>query len=305
MKGMALAAPARHVPAGRLPRIQGPAVRWLRAARGIALALLLVASPFAVRADTLETIELRYRLADEVIPVLEPLLDPGGAITGMDGVLLVRTNPANLEQIRSAIVELDRRPRQLLVTVGQGTVVADAATSARGRATLGGGDVRVGVNGPPAGDAGAQISVRDQRQQVDLHNQSAVRTLEGSETYITIGQSVPVTTTQMTPGRSGSVISRNTGYRDVASGFYATPRVAGDTVTLTISPRQQRLTGTPRNGVVQSAGASSVVTGRLGEWMPLGAIETVDSAGSSGLLLWGRYTSTSKYTAWVKVDEIP
>jgi type II secretory pathway component GspD/PulD (secretin) len=258
-----------------------------------------------MRADTLETIELRYRLADEVIPVLEPLLDPGGAITGMDGVVLVRTNPANLEQIRRAIVELDRKPRQLLVTVGQGTVAADTLTSATGRATLGGGDVRVGINGPPSDGTGAEISVRDRRQRVDLHDLSSVRTLEGSETYIAIGQSLPVTTTQVIPGRNGPLVSKGNSYREVDSGFYATPRVAGDRVTLSISSRQQHLTGAARDGVVQSAGATSVVSGRLGEWIPLGATASADSGGSSGLLLWGVYTSSSEYAAWVKVDEIP
>ncbi len=256
-------------------------------------------------AQDLQVIELRYRLADDLIPVLEPLLEPGGVLTGMDGTLFVRTSPGNLAQIRQAVAELDRKPRQLLLTVSQGTVATDARTSVTGSATVGGGDVRVGVNGPPAGEAGAEFAVRDMRQKADLQSLGSVRTLEGSETYVSIGQSLPVTTTQVMPGARGPVVSRTADYRNVSSGFYATPRVAGDRVTLEISPRQQRLEDAPRGAVIQTAGASSVVSGRLGEWIALGAVESSDSGGSAGLLVWGRYSSASRYTAWIKVDEIP
>jgi hypothetical protein len=116
---------------------------------------------------------------------------------------------------------------------------------------------------------------------------------------------VPLTTTQVTPGWHGSTVQRTTGYRDVGTGFYATPRVSGDTVTLEISPRQQRLRSTSQGPVVATAGTASIVSGRLGEWIPLGAVRESDSGDVSGLLTWGRYSSGSQYSAWVKVDEVP
>lgn len=277
--------------AGRLAGTLAAALAWL--------------GTVSATAQDLQVIELRYRLADDLIPVLEPLLEPGGVLTGMDGTLFVRTSPGNLAQIRQAVAELDRKPRQLLLTVRQGTVATDAETSVTGRATVGGGDVRVGVNAPPAGEAGAELAVRDRRQDADLQSLGSVRTLEGSETYVSVGQSLPLTTTQVTQGPRGPVVSRTTDYRNVSTGFYATPRVAGDRVTLEISPRQQRLRDAPGGPVVQTSGATSVVNGRLGEWIALGAVESSDAGGSAGLLVWGRYSSASRYTAWIKVDEIP
>jgi len=46
------------------------------------------------------------------------------------------------------------------------------------------------------------------------------------------------------------------------------------------------------------------VSGRLGEWMPLGAVRSSGGGDTSGLLVWGRQTSASEYSAWVKVDEV-
>jgi hypothetical protein len=57
--------------------------------------------------------------------------------------------------------------------------------------------------------------------------------------------------------------------------------------------------------VVATAGTASIVSGRLGEWIPLGAVRESDSGDVSGLLTWGRYSSGSQYSAWVKVDEVP
>ena len=42
----------------------------------------------------------------------------------------------------------------------------------------------------------------------------------------------------------------------------------------------------------------------LGEWIELGAVREAQSGSSSGLLVWGRHTGTSEYSARVKVDEI-
>jgi type II secretory pathway component GspD/PulD (secretin) len=276
----------------------------MRAARSIvALVLTLLAAVAAAR--ELQVIELRYRLAEEIVPIVQPLLEAGGVLTGADRVLFVNTSPANFEQIRQAVEMLDRRPRQLMVTVGQGTVARDEGTDLRGAATVGGGDVQVGVNAPPGNDSGVAVGVRSGSQRADLRNTSSIRTLEGAETYIAVGQLVPLTTTQVVPGQRRPLVYTSTEYRDVSTGFYATVRLRGETVTLEVSPRQQRLRGAATAPVVQTAGLVSTVSGPLGEWIPLGAVQEAGSGDTSGLLVWGRRSAESQYSAWVKVDEVP
>ena len=258
----------------------------------------------AAAAQELAIIELRHRRAEDVIPVVQPLVEPGGVVSGVDDKLLVRTSTANLAQIRAAVDAIDRPQRQLVITVGQGTLTDDGAVRARGAATIGGGDVQVGVNRPPSAQTGVQASVRGASQQSGLRNVSSVRTLEGSETWIAVGQSVPFTTTTVTPGWNGTV-QRSTTFRDVSSGFFATARVNGDRVTLEISPRQQQFRPSGTGGTVQTQGASSVVSGRLGEGMQIGAVRQASSGSEAGLLVWGRQTGSAEYSAWVKVDAIP
>ena len=113
---------------------------------------------------------------------------------------------------------------------------------------------------------------------------------------------MPITSTTVTTGWHPPVAQQSTSYRDVTSGFYATARVSGDLVTLEISSRQQAYR--PRDETIDTKGATSVVTGRLGEWIELGAVREAQSGSSSGLLVWGRHTGSSEYSARVKVDEI-
>ena len=117
-----------------------------RACRRFAVAVIAATAFFAAQAQELQIIELQYRLADEVIPILQPLLEPGGVLTGTDDMLFVRTSPANFAQIQQALAVIDRKPRQLAISVGQGTVSTEGRSAASGSVVVGDGDVRVGVN---------------------------------------------------------------------------------------------------------------------------------------------------------------
>ena len=46
----------------------------------------------------LRVIALKHRLAEEVVPLIRPLLAPGESVTGMDSRLIVRASAPNLAQ---------------------------------------------------------------------------------------------------------------------------------------------------------------------------------------------------------------
>jgi len=276
--------------------------RPIRTGRRFVLLAMAILAGSPARADEMEIIDLHHRRADDIIPIVLPLLESGGALTGADDKLFVRSSPANLAQIREAVAAVDRPQRQLLITVGQGTVAARDGTSVRGSATIGSGDVQVGVNRPPAGESGATVIAGSRSVQTDQQNTSSIRALEGSEAYISVGKSVPFTSSTITTGWYPPVAQQSTSFRDVTTGFYATARVSGDVVTLEISSRQQDYRA--QDETIDTRGATSVVTGRLGEWIELGAVREAQSGSSSGLLVWGRHTGGAEYSARVKVDEI-
>lgn len=284
-----------------------------RTARSTCVSFALLAgtlpAPLVVAADaqaeSLEQIPLHYRMAEELLPVLQPLLPPGSVVTGTGNVLFVRADTATLTQVRDAVTSLDRAPRQLLITVGQATVAEGSGTSLRGAGTIGSGDVQAGVNRPPAPSAGGQVIVRGGTVREDIRNVSSVRALEGYESYVSLGQSRPVTSSTVTGGvHHPPVIAQSTAFRDVQTGFYATPRVSGDRVTLELSPRQQRPTGAGRDAPVTTGSITTTVAGRLGEWLPIGGATGRSGGSDRGLATWETRSELTQYSAWVKVEEV-
>ncbi|MBP6105945.1 MAG: secretin N-terminal domain-containing protein [Steroidobacteraceae bacterium] len=270
---------------------------------GLLTAMRVVATD--VQAESLEQIPLHYRMAEELLPILQPLVPPGSVVTGTGNVLFVRADAATLKQVRDAVASLDRAPRQLLITVGQAMGRQGSGTSVRGSGTIGSGDVQVGVNRPPATNAGGQVVVRNSTAGDDLRNVSSVRALEGHETYVSLGQSRPYTSTTVTGGAYyPPIISQSTGFRDVQTGFYATPRVNGDRVTLEISPQQQRSTGDAHSAPVTAGGITTTVSGKLGEWMQIGGSADSFEVSNTGIVTWGTRSKLTQYSAWVKVDEV-
>src|SRR5258706_4913441 len=79
--------------------------------------LLALVAPVLFAQATLEVISLRHRTADQVIPVVRPLLEPGGALSGQYNQLIVRTSPGNLAQIRAVLDAIDQPARRLTISV--------------------------------------------------------------------------------------------------------------------------------------------------------------------------------------------
>lgn len=279
---------------GLLELIAHRAARMTRYVVAFAACLIAVAS----WAQSLATIELKNRSAEELLPVLQPLLEPGGALSGQGYTLFVRTSTANLAQIRSAVEQLDRKPRQLLVSVRRST----AGEMERERAQISG-TVRTdrgaaSVNERAGARSGGTISGSSNTLQTSGGRVSSVSVLEGSSAFISSGTSVPIVT------MVGGGVGRNrwgaasTQYRDVTDGFLVTPRVSGDTVVLDVEQRADTL----RDGAINTQQVSTQVSGRVGEWVQLGGIDRTSSTSQSGVLSRRHSTSSDSQSVWIKVD---
>jgi hypothetical protein len=282
-----------------------------RAAAWLGLSLATLFAPPVVHSESLEMIQLQHRTAAELLPILQPLWPGDAALGGTGDVLLVRADAATVAQLRAAVASLDRAPRQLVITVGQATGTQGGAASVRGSGTVGSGDVQVGINEPPRPGSGATVTVRNSTASDAVRDVASVRALEGYETYIALGQSRPYTSTTVTEGGGYPPhVTHGTGYRDVQSGFFAIPRLNGDRVSLEISPRQQRVTADDRQAavtgrdLVTSGGITTTVSGRLGEWIEIGGVQTARDANQDGVVSRGARSDLTQYSAWVKVDEV-
>lgn len=246
----------------------------------------------AVLAQSLEIVDLKHRTAQEVIPVLQPLLESGGALSGTDYKLFVRASAANVVQLRQALAEIDRQPRQLLVSVRRAT---QQELQREG----------VGVSGVIGNDkAAVTVHATDESAQRRNAGVASVQVLEGSSAFIATGESVPLVTAIAGSGGRRPWVAGATMYRDLSSGFLVTPRIAGgvsgDRITLDIAQQAERRSD--YSGNVETQQLSTQVSARLGEWMQLGSVNESSNSQRNGVLSRQYATQSDERSIWVKVE---
>ncbi|HEX8988838.1 MAG TPA: hypothetical protein VF816_12840 [Rhodocyclaceae bacterium] len=262
--------------------------------------------------QTLEIVTLHYRTAEQLLPQLLPMLEPGAAMTGTGDKLFVRTSARNLTDLRRVIDQLDRMPRRLVIAVRQG---ASYGGDSRGAEVSGdvslGRNVRIisGSRGEPTGTVeirrGGNIargSAYETRETGRDDVSQQVQTVEGGRAWISIGQSVPLPLRQMVMTPRGPVVSETVVWRDVGTGFYAEPHVSGDWVTLEISPSRD-VPGPAGSADIQRL--STTISGRLGEWIELGGAGRESAHAASGMADYGTRESRDDRRVYVRVTELP
>lgn len=263
--------------------------------------LLLLFSLGAALAQSLEIVTLNHRTAEQVLPHLQPLLEPGAALSGSGDKLFLRASRANRADILKVLAELDRAPRRLMITVRQG--------SRQDREAMGAGASGSVVIGSTSGASGANIrgQVYGTRGGASDSISQQVQTVEGGHAWISVGQSVPVPMRQVVLTPQGAVVSESVVYRDIGSGFYAEPRVAGDTVTLDISPTRDVVENAPGAlpGSARIQRISTTASGRLGEWIALGGSSRETEGEQSGIARYSTRSGRDERQVWLKVDLLP
>lgn len=252
----------------------------------------------AAWAQSLEVIDLKFRTAEEIIPIVQPLLESGAAISGQDYKLFVRTGSANLAQVRAAIAQIDRQPTQLLVSVRQSTQQEIERERTSASASVRSGDNGIAVNEASPGRSGVTVRATDSTSRTSGNSVSSVQVLEGGSAFIAAGSSVPIVTAVAVGGGRRPWLASSTGYRDLSSGFAVTPRVNGEHVILDIEQQAQRVVG----GDIETQRLTTQVSGALGEWIQLGGVNESSASRQTGILRRQYATNSDARTVWVKVD---
>ena len=252
----------------------------------IRFAVLMLLASAALAQNSLEIIGLRHRTAEQVLPSLRPLVEPGGTVSGQGTQLFVRTSPSNLAELRRALDALDRPQRRLLISVR-----FDDAADAMRRGIDAGGRV---------GSRGSEVDIRgqDARSQAAERVEQRVQALEGARAMIYTGESRPVRQQQFIQTPAGVVSQEITVVQEMTSGFEVIPRLAGGTVEVEIAQQQ-------RTGADSYQRAATVARGRLGEWFELGSLAMGGARDERGIASASRSTLGETRRVWIRVDEVP
>jgi hypothetical protein len=276
-------------------RIVGKTMRTLSlfAANTVLLGILVVAS---AQADdrTLTTIPLKHQLPSQVLPVIQPLLGSGSTAAEFNSQLVLNVTDEELAKVRKLLDVIDRQPRELLITV---RTPGSSTTRNRG----------VSVAGSVGNANEVRFGVDDSTSNESSTGQQQVRAVEGMPARISIGVTTPVTSSY-TLANGQRVTSQE--YVPVNQGVNVIARVVNDRVILDIAQQNDQLasrkrvrgasvSGAPR---IQTQSISTQVSGRIGEWIPLGGINQSSAADSRGPGGVSRSSLSEVNTVVIKVE---
>jgi type II secretory pathway component GspD/PulD (secretin) len=263
------------------------------------LGLVLLVS--AVQADSITTLNLTNRSAEEIIPIVKPMLGSNDAITGQGYKIFLRASPQTLAQVKEMIEVLDIAAKTLQISVFQGSTRGLSALGISGGIQVESGDasIDIGTNGNNTGEGGGSINSTNTRMRLQDNPIHQIRVTEGTEAYIETGEQIPYFsgTNWIRPG----VVAGGIEYKDVTTGFYVLPRIHGDNVTLQVSPFKNSRSAT-RGGNIETQNADTTLTGRIGEWLLIGGVTEQLKRSQSGNGSYSSTQSRNNESIWIKAD---
>lgn len=269
----------------------------------IILPLLVPGISIADQNAPLQIIDLNNRPADEIIPVIKPMLKPNDAITGTGFQLFLRTDAKTLEEIMRLLQVMDKAPRNLVIKVRNNldseSKSTDFNTSGNYKVDD---DVSVIVGDRPPKEEGTKVRVNSNRSSTDRDSQHMIRVIEGGQAFIAAGEIRPYEHRTIIKHRYGVSVYDSVDYQDVTSGFYVTPRLSGkDRVSLQVQPHY-RTVNEERSGTIDVQEADTTLDAKLGEWIQIGGIDTDAKSKDSGILSTSRNSSNIRSEIYIKVD---
>lgn len=259
--------------------------------RGALLACIVAIQPSA-GAEEIVTIAVRHRLAEDLAPLIRPLLESGETVVPSGGLLIVKARAERLDDIHSLVEQLDRRAHRLMVTVAQGRGLT--------RESLG-----AGVSGTVGAAPRLHGHLYQTEAQAMGQRTQRVQTLDGQAAMIQVGEQVPLPTQNIVGyGPAGTVVlGQSSQYVDASSGFAVTPRLGSGQVTLDIAPWSNRV-GRRGNGAIDSQSARTTVRTELGQWVELGGQVDTNSQDQGSLGGHAYSTQTQANRIFLRVDDL-
>ncbi len=264
------------------------------------LAMTLTLVWQAHSATEFKIITLQHRFAEELLPVIQPLVGKDGTASAIQNNLIIRANPKNMAEIEQMISVLDTARKNLRITVSRsGNQISENSSAAiSGRKRIGNTTIETSRNQRTIRD-GVTVNIENQRRSSSNSSQQFIQVLEGERAFISVGQSIPYTQEWMNLTRRYAHIRRTTEFITIDTGFSVRPRALGDLIELEVMPRFSQL---GQNGIIDFETLSTVIRARRGEWVDLGSIMQQKDDVSYAILSWQSNDLAFSKQLFIKVE---
>jgi len=229
-------------------------------------------SAFSSRSETV-IIRLKFRVATEVLPVVESMLSQDGKATAdpRTNSLVVTDDEESIRKVHVFLADFDKPDKQVKISVRFEEVDSIEGRSVSTEGRVSGKHWSVGT-GRKRGD-GVDVRLEDRNRCRKGTSEYSIITMSGSAAYILAGKEIPYR-------QRWTYLSRRYGgyvdtvvLRRIETGMEVTPIVMGNRAQIEITPRISHEGRGGRRGVVRFTKASTVLSAPLGRWVTIGGTD--------------------------------
>ncbi|MFC1825452.1 secretin N-terminal domain-containing protein [Thermodesulfobacteriota bacterium] len=248
-----------------------------------------------------EIFKIQFRLAPEVVPMIEPLLSPEGRVSvdRRTNSILVSDSPEAIEKIRSFLTGMDKPVEQVTVRFKfrEENQSDSRELSASGRVS--GDDWSISVGKRPKD--GVSVHARDESRDRSRGFESFIKVVSGSPGYIFVGKDIPFTERWANLCRRYARYGERIVFQRVGTGMEVFPVISGNLVHLDITPIiSEEVKG--RRGVVRFVDASTKLSVPKGKWVTIGGSSGKTNEVIREILSYGSSSGRSDMTFSLMVE---
>jgi hypothetical protein len=259
----------------------------------------------ASHADTIHHFDLKTRTADEIIPILQPLLQQNESISGKGFLLFIQTSSQRATELKKLIESIDQRGKTLRISVTSDETLVAQENQIKADVQVNSGDARVIVGQPGKNqDSNITISGNYATQNTENSKTQFINLEEGASAFVAKEtlRFFPVNTF-IGNGRGISEI-QSTQVNVRSDGFYVEARTIDEQSA--IIKVQSFASGELNNGRFEDEQLSANTTLRaaIGQWVELGGIGESSATTSSGILSRTRRNEDRFNRIFLKVEVV-
>lgn len=263
--------------------------------RVVLFALFSLVNSFTFADNKIETIQLNYRLASEVLTEIQAFIPKEATARASNNFIILQATPPVIAEIKNLINKLDVPPQNLMVSV----LKTDTALSDKQR-HLSDSHILVNENGMTAQASLSEWSTNNTRNKDQRYQ---ARGIAGQAIMLTTGQALPQKEHSLFLSANGNLgIQTKTKYIDIKNGFQAIANILPNhQVSIQIYP--QFATFSKRHGVIDRSQLFSSISGPVGIWLKIGQVSSDKNTQQLGVTHYQTHHQRAQFI-YIKIDEI-
>ena len=259
--------------------------------------ICLFGSLLSADEPVIEFIPLQHRPANELQPLLAPLLEKSDQVFSNGNGLIVKCSSGRLASIKKLVEKLDTALPNLVITVIRSS--HRSADELNASATV---NATVPLRNPGASNSSTSGFQASTDRIKEEESKQVIRTLPDQPAYIKTGRLHPFNNfSAYNFGTGYATVTTNTRLVEATSGFMVVPRLSGQQVILEISPWSDNIN---RRGGIETQSARTTIRTTFGSWVEIASAGQDEQSQQTGYLRHSWNTRRQTMHILLKVDRI-